>query len=334
MQSERGIMKTSLNRALFFLLCVLCAVLALPLMAQTRDVSVVFVGDVKLSDLPGKRIAQGHNPFAPFAPVLNASDIRIANLECVISTLGKAEDKPFTFRAHPRTLTLLKKHFDVVSLANNHTGDFGVAAFSQMLDLLQSSGLAYVGGGRDLRHAHQPVLFERHGVKIAILAYNEFFPRSFEANIDKPGSAWSDDDQVVYDIEQARKHWGADVVIPFMHWGVEDEFFATVRQQQLARRMVEAGADAVVGSHPHVAQNTEIYRGKPIVYSLGNFVFDTYSSLENTTGWALALKIDKTGVSGARIHEARIDNNGTPHPKRREPLLCWQRGESAMTDCR
>lgn len=317
-----------------FCFCWLSALVALPLLAQTKPVSVIFVGDVKLTDLPGKRIAQGHNPFAPFAPVLNANDIRIANLECVVSTLGKAEDKPFTFRAHPRTLPLLKQHFDLVSLANNHTGDFGVGAFSQMLDLLQKRGLPYVGGGRDLRQAHQPVLFERQGVKIAFLAYNEFFPRSFEANTDKPGSAWSDDEQVVFDIQQARRQWGADVVIPFMHWGVEDELFATSRQQQLARLMLDAGADAVVGSHPHVAQNTEIYRGKPIVYSLGNFVFDTYRSLEHTTGWALALSVDKKGVAGARIHEARIDNNGTPHPKRREPLLCWQRGESAMTDCR
>ena len=307
-------------------------VFSYPLLAQT--VSVVFVGDVMLADLPGKRIQQGHNPFGPFATVLSASDLRIANLECVVTTIGKAEDKPFTFRAHPRTLPLLKKHFDLVSLANNHTGDFGTAAFSQMLDLLQSTGLPYVGGGRNLQQAHQPFVFERSGVKIAILAYNEFFPRSFEANVDKPGSAWSDDEQVVFDIQQARHRYGADVVIPFMHWGVEDEPFATSRQQQLAHLMIDAGADAVVGGHPHVTQNTEVYRGKPIVYSLGNFVFDTYRSLENTTGWAFALAVDKKGVKNARIHEARIDKYGTPHPARLQPLQCWQRGESALTDCR
>jgi len=314
--------------------CVNALACGLPLLAQTKTASVVFVGDVMLADLPGKRIRQGHNPFAPFAAVLNASDIRIANLECVITTIGKAEDKPFTFRAHPRTLPLLKKHFDLVSLANNHTGDFGTAAFTQMLDFLNAHGLPYVGGGRNLHQAHQPAIFERNGMKIAVLAYNEFFPRSFEANVDKPGSAWSDDEQVVFDIQQARSQYGADVVIPYMHWGVEDEPFATVRQQQLARLMIDAGADAVVGGHPHVTQNTEIYRGKPIVYSLGNFVFDTYRSLENTTGWALALSVDKNGVAGARIHEARIDNNGTPHPLRRQPLQCWTRGEAALTDCR
>ena len=191
--------------------------------AQTADVSMVFVGDLMLAELPGKRIAQGHNPFESFAPILNQSDIRIGNLECVISTIGKAEDKPFTFRAHPRVLPLIKKHFDAVSLANNHTGDFGPAAFGQMLDFLSQAKIPFFGGGRDLQQAHTPMLFKRQGITIAVLGYNEFFPRSFEADVDRPGSAWSDDEQVVADIKAARLIHQADVVIPFMHWGVEDE---------------------------------------------------------------------------------------------------------------
>ena len=135
--------------------------------AQTTDVSMVFVGDLMLAELPGKRIAQGHNPFEPFASILNQSDIRIGNLECVISTIGKAEDKPFTFRAHPRVLKLLKKHFDAVSLANNHTGDFGPAAFGQMLDFLDQAKVPFFGGGRDLQQAHKPMLFKRQGITIA-----------------------------------------------------------------------------------------------------------------------------------------------------------------------
>ena len=302
--------------------------------AQTTDVSMVFVGDLMLAELPGKRIAQGHNPFEPFAPILNQSDIRIGNLECVISTIGKAEDKPFTFRAHPRVLKLLKKHFDAVSLANNHTGDFGPAAFGQMLDFLDQAKIPYFGGGRDLQQAHTPMLFKRQGITIAVLGYNEFFPRSFEADVDRPGSAWSDDEQVVADIKAARLIHQADVVIPFMHWGVEDEPYATTRQQRLARLMIEAGADAVVGSHPHVTQNTEFYQGRPIVYSLGNFVFDGYSSLENTTGWALQLAVDKQGVRQARIRVARIDKNATPQPSRHDAGQCWQRGESNFQDCK
>jgi poly-gamma-glutamate synthesis protein (capsule biosynthesis protein) len=301
--------------------------------AQDDDVSVVFVGDLMLADLPGKRIKQGHNPFKPFASVLNKSDIRIGNLECVISNIGTAEDKPFTFRAHPRVLKLLKKHFDAVSLANNHTGDFGHAAFAQMLDHLNQAKMPFFGGGRDLHQAHQPLLFQRKGITIALLGYNEFFPRSFEADVDRPGSAWSDDEQVVADIKAAREVHHADVVIPFMHWGVEDEPLATTRQQSLAKRMIDAGADAVVGSHPHVTQNIELYKGRPIVYSLGNFVFDGYSSVENTTGWALQLDVNRTGVSLARIHVASIDSYCTPHPSRKDAGQCWQRGNPSFADC-
>jgi len=229
---------------------------------------------------------------------------------------------------------LLKKYFDAVSLANNHTGDFGPAAFGQMLDFLNQAKIPYFGGGRDLQQAHTPLLFKRQGITIAVLGYNEFFPRSFEADVDRPGSAWSDDDQVVADIKAARQIHQADVVIPFMHWGVEDEPYATTRQQRLARLMIDAGADAVVGSHPHVTQNTEFYKGRPIVYSLGNFVFDGYSSLENTTGWALQLAVDKEGVRQARIHVARIDKYATPRPSRHDAGQCWQRGESGFQDCK
>lgn len=302
--------------------------------AQSAHVSMVFVGDLMLADFPGQLIKKGHNPFKPFASILNKSDIRIGNLECVISTMGAAEDKPFTFRAHPRVLKLLKKHFDAVSLANNHTGDFGHAAFAQMLGFLTQAKIPFFGGGRDLHQAHQPLLFQRKGITIAVLGYNEFFPRSFEADADRPGSAWSDDEQVVADIKAAREVHHADVVIPFMHWGVEDEPYATTRQQRLARLMIDAGADAVVGSHPHVTQNTEFYKGRPIVYSLGNFVFDGYTSLENTTGWALQLDVDSTGVQQARIHVARIDRYATPHPSRKDAGQCWQRGKSNFQDCR
>jgi poly-gamma-glutamate synthesis protein (capsule biosynthesis protein) len=173
--------------------------------AQSANVALVFVGDVMLAGLPGKRIQHGHNPLASFASVLDQSDIRIGNLECVVTTIGKAEDKPFTFRAHPRVLPLIQKHFDAVSLANNHTGDFGPAAFLQMLDYLTQANIPFFGGGRDLQQAHAPLLFHRQGLTIAVLGYNEFFPRSFEADVDRPGSAWSDDEHVISDIKAAQK---------------------------------------------------------------------------------------------------------------------------------
>ena len=291
---------------------------AAPAMVAAVDgeatVSMVFVGDVMLDDGPGRLVRRGIDPLAPFAALLAGADVRVANLECVVARTGRAEPgKPYTFRAHPRVLGPLKRHIDAVALANNHSGDFGPQAFAQMLDLLEQAGLAYFGGGRTLAQAHRPLFIERKGLRIALLGYNEFFPRSFEADHDKPGIAWSDDEQVVWDIREARR-LGADLVIPMMHWGVEHEPRANERQRGLARLMVDAGADAVVGGHPHVVQDTETYRGKPIFYSLGNFVFDGFSDADNTTGWLLRLELSHQGVTGWTTERARIDPRGMPHP--------------------
>ncbi len=141
-----------------------------------------------LADGPGRTIARGGDPFHHVAPLLGQADLRIANLECVIAAKGKAVDKPWTFLARPSVLPVLKRHVDVVSVANNHSGDFGRDAFAEMLGRLDQAGLPYFGGGPDLRHAHQPLVVERKGVRIALLGYNHFFPRRFEAG-DRP-RAW------------------------------------------------------------------------------------------------------------------------------------------------
>lgn len=316
--------------------CLLGALLFNPA-ARAQDaapgpvVSIAFVGDIMLADTPGKVVRSGRDPFAPMAALIDQADIRVGNLECVIATKGTAEPgKPYTFRAHPRTLPLLKRHFDAVALANNHSGDFGPQAFAEMLDLLEQKGISYFGGGRNLSQAHRPLMVERKGLRIALLAYNEFFPRSFEADFDKAGIAWSEDEQVRLDIVNARN--SADLVIPVMHWGWEHEAMASERQRQLARLMIDAGADAVIGGHPHVTQNVEQYQGKPIIYSLGNFLFDGFSDAANNTGWLLTLELDRQGARAWRTYPTRIDREGTPHPTT-APGACWKRGQDAAATC-
>lgn len=301
--------------------------------SNAQTVSIAFVGDILLDDGPGRFIKQGGNPFAAFAPLLDTADIRVGNLECVVATTGSPEPgKIWTFRAHPRTLPLLKRHFDAVSLANNHSGDYGLQAFSEMLVLLKRQGIPYFGGGANLSEAHTPWLIERKGLRIAFLGYNEFFPRSFEADADKPGIAWSEDEQVRLDIAEARRRYRADLVIPFMHWGWENESRAGTRQRSLARIMIDAGADAVVGTHPHVTQDIEFYRGKPIIYSLGNFVFDGFDDAANNTGWLLRMELDREGVRSWRTHIAAIDKRGIPRPTAEEGK-CWQRGDDRPRSC-
>ncbi|MBK1680246.1 CapA family protein [Rhodocyclus tenuis] len=296
--------------------------------AAEESVALLIVGDIMLAETPGRTIARGRDPFEHVARVLDDADVRIGNLECVIARGGTPEaKKTYVFRAHPRVLKPLKRHFDGLALANNHSGDYGPVAFREMLQHLERAGIDYFGGGHTLEQAHQPLLIERKGLRIAILAYNEFLPRSFEADADHPGIAWSEDEQVRLDIASARDIHHADLVIPFMHWGWENEALASPRQRQLARLMIDAGADAVVGGHPHVTQDVEKYRGKPIIYSLGNFVFDGFSDKANNTGWLLRLQLDRKGVRSWRTFVAQIDRDGTPHLAPPGSGSYWQRAE-------
>jgi poly-gamma-glutamate capsule biosynthesis protein CapA/YwtB (metallophosphatase superfamily) len=302
--------------------------------ASSGDASLIFVGDIMVAETPGELIARGEDPFQPFASLLSSHDVRIGNLECVVATTGTAEEKPYTFRAEPRTLPVLKRHFDAVSLANNHSGDFGKAAFAEQLALMDKAGLPYFGGGRDATAAHAPWIVERNGVRIALLGYVEFKPRSFEADAGRPGVAWSgEDDDVIEDIIAARRVHRADVVIPFMHWGWEDEPDPSPRLRAFARRMIDAGADLVVGGHPHVTQGAEYYRGKPIIYSLGNFLFNGFDTPATTTGWVLSARVDRTGVVDWRTHVAKLDANGVPHPDPTASSPCASPDRKAVNQC-
>ncbi len=317
----------------FFVFCAGGLAWAQPMPMLEKPVSLVFVGDTVLDDDAGALIAQGGDPFADFADLLAAADVRVANLECVVATIGQAGSKNFSFRAHPRVLPVLKKHFDAMALANNHSGDFGREAFAQMLGLLKQAGLASVGGGHNLAQAHAPWLVERHGLRIALLSYNEFMPRSFEADHDAPGVAWSEDEQVVDDIRRARQVHQADLVIPIMHWGWENEPVANARQRQLARLMVEAGADAVIGGHPHVTQDIEYIQGKPVIYSVGNFVMKETDNDNQRKGWVLRLVLDKQGVRQMDTRVAKLRMDGIPERDDRTASPCWQRGEAVSGLC-
>ena len=302
--------------------------------ASSGDASLIFVGDIMVAETPGELIARGEDPFQTFAALLSSHDVRIGNLECVVATTGTAEEKPYTFRADPRTLPVLKRHFDAVSLANNHSGDFGKAAFAEQLALMDTAGLPYFGGGRDATAAHAPWIVERNGVRIALLGYVEFKPRSFEADASRPGVAWSgEDDDVIEDIIAARRVHRADIVIPFMHWGWEDEPDPSPRLRAFARRMIDAGADMVVGGHPHVTQGAEYYRGKPIIYSLGNFLFNGFDTPATTTGWVLSARVDRTGVVDWRTHVARLDANGVPHPDPTASSPCASPDRKVVNQC-
>jgi poly-gamma-glutamate capsule biosynthesis protein CapA/YwtB (metallophosphatase superfamily) len=278
-----------------------------------------------LDDGPGRLIAAGGDPLAQIAPILQAADVAIGNLETSIATTGTPLDnKIYTFRAKPNTVEVLKGRFHAMSVANNHSGDYGREAFIETLGYLRGAGIASFGGGANLSEAHAPYWIQKNGLRIAVLGFDEFKPRSFEAGANWPGVAWSEDSLVVADI-RAAKAAGADVVIPFMHWGWEHEPGPNQRQRALAKLMVQAGADAVVGSHPHVTQGADTVLGKPVIWSLGNLVFDGFTSPEATLGWLLRLTVDKQGIRQWSTVAVRMDADGTPHPDASVSTPCGSR---------
>jgi poly-gamma-glutamate capsule biosynthesis protein CapA/YwtB (metallophosphatase superfamily) len=141
-------LKLLLNAALSLMLC---SVATGQSIARHDPIKIVFVGDIMLDDLPGQYIQDGKDPFASFTSLFKSADLTIGNLECVVGITGTKEDKPFVLRAHPRVLPTLKKHFSALSLANNHSGDYGPEAFSAMLDLLDEAGIQYFGGGKNAK---------------------------------------------------------------------------------------------------------------------------------------------------------------------------------------
>jgi poly-gamma-glutamate synthesis protein (capsule biosynthesis protein) len=281
---------------------------------EQGTVRIVFAGDVMLDGGPGHAVANGLDPFAEFAPILRSADIAVCNLECVLAGGGTQVLKPYTFRGPRESIPLLKRYFSAVSLANNHTGDFGKDGFQRQLTLLKDAGLPYFGGGSNRQEARRPLVFERSGLRIALLGYNDFPPRSFAAGDERPGVAWLVEEVVLADIRAARAREHADVVIPFLHWGREESPAPAKWQKDLARQMIDAGASAVVGGHAHVTQTVDTYKGRPIIYSLGNFVFDYYPVDPPVwIGWVVRLTLSKSGGVDLETFALEIDKTGIPH---------------------
>jgi poly-gamma-glutamate synthesis protein (capsule biosynthesis protein) len=312
--------------------CLALALLAWGCGAPSADpVTLSFVGDVLLDSEAGRAMARGQDRLAQVEALLDA-DFSIANLECPVATSGAAVDKVYTFRADPNTLPRLRQYFDAVSVANNHSGDYGPGAFQETLEHLRKAQLPYFGGGHELAEAHAPLVLKKRGVTIALLGYDDFHPRSFEASPGGPGVAWAEEPQMVFDIARARAA-GADVVLPFLHWGWENEPGPSSHQRELAHLLIDAGADAVIGAHPHVTQGAEMYRGKPIVYSLGNFLFELLDQPENALGWQLRLVVDRRGVASFSTAGVRIDDEGNPFPALGGATPCGARGDHGVSRC-
>nr|WP_314462150.1 CapA family protein [uncultured Clostridium sp.] len=208
-----------------------------------------------------------------------AADIMMINNEFCYSRRGTPlTGKTFTFRADPlMVLNLNSLSVDLVSLANNHVYDYGPDALFDTLDTLSGAGIPYAGAGRSIEEAKEPVYFISGGMKISFVCATQI-ERSTrftkEAGADSPGVLRTDDPALYLSaVEKAKSN--SDFVVVFIHWGTEGTNYFEEDQQHLARQLIDHGAGLIIGCHPHVLQGIEYYQGVPIVYSLGNFWFNS-----------------------------------------------------------
>ncbi len=282
---------------------------AAPPALQAEEVVVNAVGDIMLAGRWAGQIREkGYDyPFAATRSELLKGDISLANLEAPLARRGREfTDKKFRFLGDPQLAPALKRAgIHVVTLANNHSMDFGAAALSETMLNLEKAGILWVGAGSDLRAARQAAIVEVKGKRVAFLGYSLTLPEEFYATDSRAGTAPGHADLFVEDIAAARKM--ADYVIVSFHWGTEGSSSAKPYQQAAARRAIRAGADAVIGHHPHVLQGVERYKGGIIFYSLGNFAFASKG---------------RTAVHGAMV---RLRLNGASREAELLPLDVYNR---------
>lgn len=251
-----------------------------PPITPPTAIRVMAVGDIMLGGTAAPELAVlGYDyPFALVGDVLRRGDIVFGNLEGPLTLRGQpARDKRYIFRSPPaRVVPALKAAgFNVLSLANNHMLDYGVEGLEDSMSALTAAGIHFAGAGMNAAQARAPALIEVHGRRFAILAYSLTLPEEFYAAPTRPGTAFGHEAHVRSDVARARQ--AADAVIVSFHWGQEGTTALREYQQRIGRAAIDAGAQIVVGHHPHILQGVECYSGGVILHSLGNFVFGSYS---------------------------------------------------------
>ena len=259
-----------------------------PLVASTRvpppagaSITISAAGDISLARQVAERMEAngGAYPFALLAGLMTG-DIGFANLEGALTDRGEPWPKGYNFRSPPRFAPwLFAAHFDVVTLANNHTLDYGQTGLLDTLAALDEAGVRHIGAGADAAAAHAAVIAEAHGLRVAFLGYvatpdegGGFSIRAWEAGASTPGVALGSAEAIATGVAAAKRI--ADFVIVAVHAGDEYRTAPNATQRALAEAALAAGADAYIGAHAHVVQPIEMRGSQLIAWGLGNFIFD------------------------------------------------------------
>lgn len=253
------------------------------------EVTLLFAGDTLFDDSYSPMVSLKQRPGGvqdcfskELLAEMNEADIFMLNNEFTFTSRGEPlPDKSYTFRADPENVKyLFDMGADIVSLANNHTFDWGEISLLDTLDTLDAAGMPRVGAGRSLKEASAPVYFDAGGMRIGFLAATQIErmsnPPTRGATEENPGVFRCLDPTALYEaVREAKKN--CDYLVVFVHWGTEKTEQPDWAQLEQGPGLAEAGADLIIGAHPHVLQGLESVNGVPVVYSLGNFWFNSYT---------------------------------------------------------
>ena len=277
-------------------------------------VDFIAAGDIMLDRGIGRLMAKKGKfyPYEKTSVFVKMHDLAFCNLECPVSGRGKRKQKRFAFRCSPPYFEGLKESgFNMYSIANNHICDYGRQGLMDTIDALSGAGFFYSGAGGTRQEADSAKIKEINGIKIAFIAHVDM-PVMLE---ETPGSGEEPQpsarcglQEITSEVAKAKKM--ADYVVVSFHWGEEYTNYPGKRQRTWAHACVDSGADLIIGHHPHVMESVEKYKGKIILYSLGNFIFDQYMPGTKDT-MVFCCRFTKTGIESPFLLPVKI-THGQP----------------------
>lgn len=278
-------------------------------------ITLAFAGDVHFEDRVAARLDDPASTFGEAASALRGADLTMVNLETAITERGTPEPKSFTFRA-PGTAfeALARAGVDVATLANNHAADYGTVGLQDTLAAVAAAKFPTVGIGVDAARAYAPYYVDVKGHNVALLAASQVRDRTLSAwtaGESTPGIASAYDDRLITAVEEARER--AEVVVVYLHWGIEGQGCPSPEQRTLAAALSAAGADAIVGTHSHLLLGGGFLGTSYVAYGLGNYLWWRDAAYSNDTG-VLRLTFRGRQVVEAALNPARIDDRGVPVP--------------------
>ena len=298
---------------------------------STRTWTLLAGGDVLMER--SERL--GLDPFQSIEPPLGSADLSVVNVEMAISDRGTPHDKTYVFRAPPAAAgRIAAGGVRIANLANNHAMDYGGDALADTIDLLEGAGVATIGAGRDIDEAYRyRILTTGGGVRVAFVGASLIVPSNFAAGSSTPGVASAHPPDLARVLDTVRAAVAAaDAVVAIVHWGIERDPCPDDAQRLLARQLLDAGADAVIGHHPHVLQPVVFTGEKLVAFSLGNFIWEPRQHMSGETG---VLQIDFEGdrVVGWAFHPHLLDGDGVPVPADSGPRVDRIRDIIEEGDC-